>query len=75
MKHRWWIFHSSKLQLVWWRNSGCVLEWMCFLVSCLMAASLKADLSPKTVAFLQTHCFGCHGEAKQKGDLRLDTLS
>ena len=75
MKHRCWIFHSSKLQLVWWRNSGCVLEWMCFLVSCLMAASLKADLSPKTVAFLQTHCFGCHGEEKQKGDLRLDTLS
>ena len=75
MKHRWWIFHSSKLQLVRWRNSGCVLEWVCFLVSCLMAASLKADLSPKTVAFLQTHCFGCHGEEKQKGDLRLDTLS
>ena len=23
---------------------------------------------------LQQHCFGCHGQKKQKGDLRLDTL-
>ena len=27
------------------------------------------------MAFLQAHCFGCHGEEKQKRDLRLDTLS
>ena len=23
---------------------------------------------------LQSHCFKCHGQKKQKGDLRLDTL-
>lgn len=23
--------------------------------------------------FLEQHCFACHGEKKQKGDLRLDT--
>jgi mono/diheme cytochrome c family protein len=25
--------------------------------------------------FLATHCTGCHGEKKQKGDLRIDTLA
>ena len=24
---------------------------------------------------LKQHCFGCHGESKQRGDIRLDTLS
>lgn len=30
---------------------------------------------PEIHAVLQKHCFACHGEKKQKGDLRLDTLS
>lgn len=30
---------------------------------------------PEVHAVLQKHCFACHGEKKQKGDIRLDTLS
>ena len=30
----------------------------------------REDVQP----VLQTHCFKCHGQKKQKGDLRLDTL-
>ena len=32
--------------------------------------TFKKDVLPA----LQKHCFGCHGQKKQKGDLRLDTL-
>ncbi len=28
----------------------------------------------EVLPILQQHCFGCHGQKKQKGDLRLDTL-
>ena len=38
-----------------------------------------AEVSPifqqKVQPFLKTHCFSCHGLEKQKGKLRLDTLS
>ncbi len=35
------------------------------------AIDFAADVQP----ILKAHCFKCHGENKQKGDLRLDTLS
>ncbi|MCB1210327.1 MAG: DUF1592 domain-containing protein, partial [Verrucomicrobiales bacterium] len=39
-------------------------------------AQVKLTAFPSDVhAVLQKHCFACHGEEKQKGDLRLDTLS
>lgn len=33
------------------------------------------NFEEKVKPILQEHCFKCHGEKKQKGDLRLDTLS
>ena len=50
-------------------------------IACILAASLgiSAAASPgfDTVVkpFLAEHCVRCHGEKKQKGNLRLDTLS
>ena len=35
----------------------------------------NAPLDGTSQAFLESHCFTCHGETKQKGKLRLDTLS
>ena len=35
------------------------------------APSFEADAWP----YLQAHCLGCHGEQKQEGGFRLDTLS
>ncbi len=37
----------------------------------LVAINFEEQVKP----ILQEHCFKCHGEKKQKGDLRLDTLS
>ncbi len=34
-----------------------------------------AKISPRVTAFMQTYCFKCHGPNKQKGKLRLDTMS
>ena len=36
-----------------------------------MAAGLEKTVKP----FFAEHCTGCHGEKKQKGDLRVDTLA
>ena len=38
-------------------------------------AGAAFDYNQDVLPVLQTHCFQCHGEEKQKGDLRLDTLS
>jgi len=35
------------------------------------APSFEADVWP----YLQSHCLGCHGEAKQEGEFRIDALS
>ena len=45
-----------------------------------LAAKPESPLAPdgyqeKVRPILQTKCFGCHGEQKQKGKIRLDTLS
>ncbi len=33
------------------------------------------DFGELLTPFMEQHCFKCHGEEKQKGDIRLDTLS
>lgn len=57
-----------------------------FLVTAIVAATpmygatgapstgAGADFDQTVKPFFQTHCVKCHGEAKQKGDLRVDTL-
>src|SRR4051812_17953294 len=44
------------------------------LSSFALALSSRADLPAETRAYFREHCFRCHGEKKQKGELRLDTL-
>lgn len=39
------------------------------------SASAKAEFDQRAQPFLEQHCNRCHGEKKQKGELRLDTLS
>ena len=49
------------------------LAFILFLLPALMVRAdevFKKDVLP----VLQKHCYGCHGEKKQKGKLRLDTL-
>ena len=53
------------------------------LVAILVLASASstnafAEVGPSAVdpmGFIQTHCIGCHGEEKQKGDRRFDRLT
>ena len=45
-----------------------------FLVA-ISAGIAAADYNTDVRPLLQKHCFGCHGEEKQKGKLRLNTLS
>ena len=50
-----------------------------FLLSLLTPGFLYANpeqqrLFRQAFKVLETHCFACHGEEKQKGDLRLDSL-
>ncbi len=56
------------------------LAWQCGLLAALPLAGSgvargEAAHDPAARAFLEQHCFKCHGEEKQKGDLRLDTLA
>lgn len=37
--------------------------------------SANEDFKSSATHFLEEHCIKCHGEKKQKGDIRLDTLS
>ena len=37
--------------------------------------SAEEDFDTTVLPFIQEHCFKCHGKKKQKGDIRLDTLS
>lgn len=38
------------------------------------SSSAQADFDQTVKPFFQQHCVKCHGESKQKGDLRVDTL-
>src|ERR1700749_4483791 len=42
--------------------------------ACAAAAKSGADLGKVVTPFFEEHCTKCHGEKKQKGDLRVDTL-
>ncbi len=48
-------------------------------VFALLGLAAPAIASPEfdtlVTPFLEEHCYKCHGEKKQKGDIRLDTLS
>jgi len=39
------------------------------------ALSWAEDFERLLTPFMEEHCFKCHGEEKQKGDIRLDTLA
>ncbi len=39
------------------------------------AAADPVHFDQAVLPFLRTHCFRCHGEKEQKGELRIDTLS
>ena len=51
-------------------------RWISFLAFCSLVLCARADeeFKKEIRPILQKHCFGCHGEKKKKGDLRLDTL-
>ena len=67
-----------------WKPFDC---WIAAKAAPTIATALLASMSFSAVAsaneafktsathFLQEHCIKCHGEEKQKGDIRLDTLS
>jgi hypothetical protein len=40
----------------------------------ITTASAVEKVDSKVTTFLQTYCIDCHGEKKQKGDFRVDTL-
>jgi hypothetical protein len=46
-----------------------------FLLMMLSPALEAVHFEKQVRPILKKHCFKCHGEKKQKGDLRLDTLS
>ena len=46
-----------------------------FLFHLLIGPALGGTLSQELKPFVETYCISCHGEEKQKGKLRLDTLS
>src|SRR4051794_3870885 len=39
------------------------------------ARAAAEGLEPGVQGYLNQHCLNCHGEEKQKGDFRIDTLS
>ncbi len=41
----------------------------------LPGAEGDAEFARTVKSFLETHCTSCHGEKRQKGDLRIDTLA
>ena len=45
-----------------------------FLPLFMLAAPSAMALDAKVMQFMQTYCVSCHGEKKQKGDFRVDTL-
>ena len=48
--------------------------WLAILIA-FPFLSAEGDFEALITPFIQEHCAKCHGEEKQKGDLRLDTLS
>ena len=53
-----------------------VLLFGAVALRCATAAlATDADFAKTVQPFFREHCTRCHGEKKQKGDLRMDTLS
>lgn len=48
--------------------------WALLVAPVAITASESAAFDQVVKPFLATHCTSCHGEKKQKGDLRLDTI-
>jgi cytochrome c553 len=44
------------------------------ILPCLLAVPAARAMDARVAAFMQTYCVNCHGEKKQKGDFRVDTL-
>ena len=51
-----------------------MMRWFLPILSILTAMSMASAEAPFE-AFLTKHCISCHGPKKEKGDLRVDTLS
>ena len=45
------------------------------LLALIAPISASENFDTLVTPFLEEHCLKCHGEEKQKGDIRLDTLS
>lgn len=52
-----------------------VVWWVVAVLGTAMRAEAKPDFEREVRPILVRHCFDCHGAEKQKGKLRLDTLS
>src|ERR1700755_2894343 len=55
-------------------------RWLFALAGCLLSAGtvLRADESipfARVAPLFQKHCYGCHGQEKAKGKLRIDKLN
>lgn len=53
---------------------SCFRSWSSFATLALLLASTAHAAEPFE-AFMETHCIKCHGQEKEKGDLRIDQLS
>src|SRR5215212_2562347 len=51
------------------------LAFALLLVAAPSARANSSDFDKAVGPYLAQHCHRCHGEKKQKGELRLDTLS
>src|SRR5215212_2228850 len=64
------------------KGPPCLMRALTFLTVCWSSARLASAAAPTPTAdfdkvikpFFDQHCVSCHGEKKQKGDLRVDTL-
>ena len=52
-----------------------IVWWVVAVLGTAMRAEAKPDFEREVRPILVRHCFDCHGAEKQKGKLRLDTLS
>lgn len=45
------------------------------LITSSLSTYSRENFNDLVIPFFQEHCYQCHGEEKQKGDIRLDTLN
>ena len=56
-------------------NSRCFATFLVLTAASAGVHAAPVDFPSQVRPILEAHCFKCHGEEKQKGKLRLDTLS